>query len=530
MIHIVLKHICIRTASWLRQQNVCKSDVVLCLVPTSPEQTLITFGTELLGATIICSCIQYKDGADIVPLMKLGDVTALVVDETDQQAVSTLEKLIPNLCPGPVTSPAIPSLKTVIFCKRFSDEDTLTFLESVINEEEADLVDLSADEITIIFTTSGTSGQTKLLPISHRCILKSGLYICEVKGWEEGEVIFNPCSLRWTVGYPGDYLVAGHTRVVPYVKQQSPVVRHTPEELHQSLRSRQSLSEISRQDRRQSTAVQRPGYQPLTTVSGEAGIFPGISSPPKDEEKFVFNLLKEERVIQAYVTPAFLKAMLARADLLEPDDRWRGRSIITAGSVVTKDMIGAWKTLASELRVVYGSTEMGSVTCKIYRGDDEVEEANCGKPAKGRRVKVVDEALREVPPNTRGELLIDSTGWFPGYLKQPQLTAQATPEEGWFRPGDVAYINEHGDVFVEGRCSDVIRSSPQAQRLLPDNLLRYCAEYYQEGFRQEHKEQESTCPKFCLLFNKFPVNANGKLLRRELRHLALERLGINKDS
>ncbi|XP_025079844.1 uncharacterized protein LOC112555629 [Pomacea canaliculata] len=439
-----------RTASWLRQQNVCKSDVVLCLVPTSPEQTLITFGTELLGATIICSCIQYKDGADIVPLMKLGDVTALVVDETDQQAVSTLEKLIPNLCPGPVTSPAIPSLKTVIFCKRFSDEDTLTFLESVINEEEADLVDLSADEITIIFTTSGTSGQTKLLPISHRCILKSGLYICEVKGWEEG-------------------------------------------------------------------------------------------SPPKDEEKFVFNLLKEERVIQAYVTPAFLKAMLARADLLEPDDRWRGRSIITAGSVVTKDMIGAWKTLASELRVVYGSTEMGSVTCKIYRGDDEVEEANCGKPAKGRRVKVVDEALREVPPNTRGELLIDSTGWFPGYLKQPQLTAQATPEEGWFRPGDVAYINEHGDVFVEGRCSDVIsvgyflfypqaRSSPQAQRLLPDNLLRYCAEYYQEGFRQEHKEQESTCPKFCLLFNKFPVNANGKLLRRELRHLALERLGINKDS
>ncbi|PVD18867.1 hypothetical protein C0Q70_21424 [Pomacea canaliculata] len=166
-----------RAASWLSKRNVCKSDVVLCLVPTSPEQTFIALGTALLGATVMCTNMQYRDGSDISPLMKTGDVTAVVVDETDEQAIAALQTFIPNLSAPSVISEAVPSLKSVIFCNRFSQ---LSFLVAVAAEEEGDLADVSPDDVTTIFATSGSSGQPKLVPRTHREAMTMGLVITNV--------------------------------------------------------------------------------------------------------------------------------------------------------------------------------------------------------------------------------------------------------------------------------------------------------------------------------------------------------------
>lgn len=102
----------------------------------------------------------------------------------------------------------------------------------------------------------------------------------------------------------------------------------------------------------------------------------------------------------------------------------------------------------------------------------QVQDCNCGKPGKDLQVKIVDDSLEEVPPYTKGEIIIKHNGIFSGYLKQPELTASATPEEGWFRPGDIGYINDEGEVFVEGRKSEVISIGPWMMH--PQVCLQFC--------------------------------------------------------
>ncbi|XP_025079841.1 uncharacterized protein LOC112555626 [Pomacea canaliculata] len=284
------------------------------------------------------------------------------------------------------------------------------------------------------------------------------------------------------------------------------------------------------------------------------------------------DLLKKESVDSAVILPPTIKTLLARADLLQCDVTWRLPLIITGGSAVRTDVARAIGPLTSELRVVYGCTEAGFVSYKAYKDPSKVVNFNCGKPVNGMAVKIVDDNLREVPPNTKGEVMIKHNGFFTGYLKQPDLTADATPEDGWFRPRDLAYINDEGDLFVEGRQSEAIAIGslmmypqlleshlmkcpgvhdvavvaipdkdfenipcvcvvqdprPEAQRVVPDDLLRACAEYFQESFLQVNKEAELSVPKVCLVFDKFPLNPNGKVQRGALRALAVDRLGLN---
>ena len=62
-------------------------------------------------------------------------------------------------------------------------------------------------------------------------------------------------------------------------------------------------------------------------------------------------------------------------------------------------------------------------------------------------------------PNPRGELLLKGTNIFTGYLHDPENTKKSFTEDGWFRTGDVAEIDECGRVKIIDRVKNVIKLS-----------------------------------------------------------------------
>ncbi len=77
-----------------------------------------------------------------------------------------------------------------------------------------------------------------------------------------------------------------------------------------------------------------------------------------------------------------------------------------------------------------------------------------GRPIADCRLRVVDEAGRELPDGAVGEILIQSAGLFSGYRGNPAATAGALAD-GWYRSGDLGFLLE-GECFVIGRRKDVI--------------------------------------------------------------------------
>jgi acyl-CoA synthetase (AMP-forming)/AMP-acid ligase II len=99
-------------------------------------------------------------------------------------------------------------------------------------------------------------------------------------------------------------------------------------------------------------------------------------------------------------------------------------------------------------RVFYGSTEAGAV-CLLRDEDMDAKPGACGVPQHSCRTRL--------DPET-GELQVSGALLFDGYFDDPEATAEAFTEDGWFRTGDVAAIDDDGFYSIVGRVKDVIRT------------------------------------------------------------------------
>lgn len=70
----------------------------------------------------------------------------------------------------------------------------------------------------------------------------------------------------------------------------------------------------------------------------------------------------------------------------------------------------------------------------------------------------MDEAgENEVPAGTPGELWIKGPNVFKGYLNKPELTAQCLTADGFFKTGDVGYVDKDGSFFITDRVKELIK-------------------------------------------------------------------------
>ena len=112
---------------------------------------------------------------------------------------------------------------------------------------------------------------------------------------------------------------------------------------------------------------------------------------------------------------------------------------------------------------VWGMTETGRIFADAYE-PRQIHTRAFGKPRDGFEAKVVDDDDREVPRGTAGELVVRMAGadprrgFFAGYLKNPEATAEAW-KNGWFHTGDVARQDAEDMLYFVDRKKNIIRRS-----------------------------------------------------------------------
>ena len=74
----------------------------------------------------------------------------------------------------------------------------------------------------------------------------------------------------------------------------------------------------------------------------------------------------------------------------------------------------------------------------------------------GNEIMIADDAQREVPRGTEGEVLVRGPNVMRCYLDDKAATAKAITPEGWLRTGDLGRMDEDGYVFITGRLKELI--------------------------------------------------------------------------
>ena len=226
------------------------------------------------------------------------------------------------------------------------------------------------------------------------------------------------------------------------------------------------------------------------------------------------------------------------------------RIFVATGAAVPRALAEhATGVLGAAVCGAWGSTEtcLGALSSPF----DEPSKAwgTDGRPLEGIRLRISDKEGNILPSGEEGQLEVFSPCTFVGYLDHPDWTMEVMTEDGWYRSGDLAVIDEAGFLHLKGRIKDVINrggekipvgeieellySHPSVKDVaivaMPDQRLgeRACAfvvapknefdfesmQNYLEGL----KVAKQYWPERLEILEFLPRNATGKVKKFELR-------------
>ncbi|EFC4523770.1 medium-chain fatty-acid--CoA ligase [Escherichia coli] len=159
----------------------------------------------------------------------------------------------------------------------------------------------------------------------------------------------------------------------------------------------------------------------------------------------------------------------------QPADLSALRFFLCGGTTIPKKVARECQQLGIKLLSVYGSTE--SSPHAVVNLDDPLSRFmhTDGYAASGVEIKVVDDARKTLPPGCEGEEASRGPNVFMGYFDEPELTARALDEEGWYYSGDLCRMDEAGYIKITGRKKDIIVRGGEniSSREVEDILLQH---------------------------------------------------------
>lgn len=159
----------------------------------------------------------------------------------------------------------------------------------------------------------------------------------------------------------------------------------------------------------------------------------------------------------------------------QPADLSALRFFLCGGTTIPKKVARECQQRGIKLLSVYGSTE--SSPHAVVNLDDPLSRFmhTDGYAAAGVEIKVVDDARKTLPLGCEGEEASRGPNVFMGYFDEPELTARALDEEGWYYSGDLCRMDEAGYIKITGRKKDIIVRGGEniSSREVEDILLQH---------------------------------------------------------
>jgi acyl-CoA synthetase (AMP-forming)/AMP-acid ligase II len=105
----------------------------------------------------------------------------------------------------------------------------------------------------------------------------------------------------------------------------------------------------------------------------------------------------------------------------------------------------------------YGLTETNGVGCGNFNENYLAKPGSTGRASRPIvQIAIIDEAGKPLPQGATGEVAFRSVANFNGYWKNEEATRAAFTSDGWFRTGDLGYLDEDEYLFIVDRKKDII--------------------------------------------------------------------------
>ncbi|TCS36985.1 fatty-acyl-CoA synthase [Paucimonas lemoignei] len=170
----------------------------------------------------------------------------------------------------------------------------------------------------------------------------------------------------------------------------------------------------------------------------------------------VLNAIARYRVSLTFAVPAMLLFMSQHPDF-ESADLSSLRLMSVGGAPMPEPLLRVYQARSIPLHQGYGMTETSATISFLHSGRAADKLGSCGTPGMLTDICLKDGAGQRITQaHAKGEICVRSSNVMKGYWNNPAASAAAFDEEGWFRTGDVGYVDDEGFLYLCDRIRDVI--------------------------------------------------------------------------
>lgn len=342
---------------------------------------------------------------------------------------------------------AMPNLEGIIELKNFdlvvSRSEKLTYAREHLNEEfgkkypcrfRAEQVSYrreEPEELAVINYTSGTTGYSKGVMLPYRSIISNIVHIDRKVGLKPGDSIVSMLPLGHIFGLVFDFLY-GITRGA-----------------HLWFLTRMPSPKIIAE----SFAVIRPRVIACVPLIVEK-IFKKNILPKVDNKlgKLLLNLPIISDKIKEQIRQQAMEVF--GGNFIE---------IVIGGAPFNPEVEAFLRKINFPYTIAYGMTECAPLIC--HSRWDEILYTSCGKTVANMETKVISEDPERIP----GELVCRGMNVMLGYYKNESATAQTIDKDGWLHTGDMAIKDADGNIFIKGRCKNMLLTA-SGQNIYPEEI------------------------------------------------------------
>ena len=483
-----LKRLSNQFANGLQANGIVQGDRIGILLSQCPE-------------TAICHIAAYKIGAIAIPLFTLFGTDALEYRLSNSDAVGVITDAA-NLPKIMEIWENLPQLKTVLVTGGAKPEEVLDFRE-VVEKGSPDFqaVKTRADDPALIIYTSGTTGPPKGALHAHRTLLGHlpGVEFPHNFFPKKDDFFWTPADWAWIGGLIDVLFPSWHHGI--------PVLAHRAKKFN-----------------------------------------------PEE----AFHLIAKHKIRNAFMPPTALKLM---RQVKDPKSRhiYSMRSIGSGGETLGEELLD-WgrEVMGLTINEFYGQTECNLIVgcCAEIM---EIRPGSMGRAIPGHMVEVIDEQGTPVKEGTVGEIAVKRPDpvMFLEYWRNPDATRKKFIMD-WLLTGDLAKKDEDGYFWFNGRKDDVITSA--GYRIGPaeieDCLMKHPSVSMVAVVGSPDEVRTEIVKAFIVLkpdvtagpevgaeikdfvkvrlavheypreiefVNELPMTATGKIMRKELKKLEIER-------
>lgn len=342
---------------------------------------------------------------------------------------------------------AMPNLEGIIELKNFdlvvSRSEKLTYAREHLNEEfgkkypcrfRAEQVSYrreEPEELAVINYTSGTTGYSKGVMLPYRSIISNIVHIDQKVGLKAGDSIVSMLPLGHIFGLVFDFLY-GITKGA-----------------HLWFLTRMPSPKIIAE----SFAVIRPRVIACVPLIVEK-IFKKNILPKVDNKlgKLLLNLPIISDKIKEQIRQQTMEVF--GGNFIE---------IVIGGAPFNPEVEAFLRKINFPYTIAYGMTECAPLIC--HSRWDEILYTSCGKTVANMETKVISEDPERIP----GELVCRGMNVMLGYYKNESATAQTIDKDGWLHTGDMAIKDADGNIFIKGRCKNMLLTA-SGQNIYPEEI------------------------------------------------------------